>query len=234
MNYMVLFKSVIYRIYTFILTFFIALFFTHDVNKALAIGLIDLFFKIFSYYYFDIIWDKLTRKSYKNTIIWLTGNSGAGKTTLANEVCSKLKKNGQNVMILDGDEIRDIFKNTGFERAARIQHIKDVGKMAVFLKKQGIIPIVSLISPYQEARDYVREISSEDFTEIYVSTPIEECEKRDVKGLYKKVRKGEIQDFTGISPNSPYEPPINPEITINTTNKSIEECVDVIMKFIRI
>ena len=144
----------------------------------------------------------------------------------------KLQSEGHSAMILDGDEIRDIFKNNGFDKEARVKHNQDVGKMAVYLQSQGIIPIVSLISPYAEARDYVRSVSK-DFTEIYVNTPLSICEKRDVKGLYKKVRNGEIKDFTGVHASAPYEIPKNPDISLTTEGFSVDDCVNIILKHIR-
>ena len=178
-----------------------------------------------------MIWDKCSKKKYRVSILFFTGLSGSGKTTIAKEVLFKLKEEGHPVMLLDGDEIRDIFKNNGFDKESRLKHINDVAKMAVYLQKQGIIPIVSLISPYQEARDNARKLTN-DFTEIYVDTPLSVCEGRDVKGLYKKARAGEIKDFTGIHPTAPYEIPRNPEILIDTT-LSVDECVEKILKQIR-
>ena len=133
---------------------------------------------------------------------------------------------------LSAEQIRDIFKNNGFDRESRLKHINDVAKMAVYLQNQGIIPIVSLISPYAEARDNARKLTK-DFTEIYVSTPLHACESRDVKGLYKKARAGEIKDFTGIHETAPYEIPENPELNIQTAGLSIDACVNKILKHIQ-
>jgi len=225
-------KSVIYRLYAFIITFVVSFLVTGNVELSFTIGIIENTFKILTYYWFDILWDKFTKTKYKTSLIWFTGLSGSGKTTMAKALLEKLKSEGHSAMILDGDEIRDIFKNTGFDKEARIRHNQDVGKMAVYLQSLGIIPIVSLISPYAEARDYVRSITK-DFTEIYVNTSIEVCEQRDVKGLYKKVRSGEIKDFTGIHASAPYEAPKSPEITIDTEVLGVDDCVNHILKYIK-
>lgn len=224
-------KSIVYRIYAFFIAFFTTLVITGNVELSLKIGIAENIIKILTYYWFDSIWDKLTKKKYRNSILWFTGLSGSGKTTIAKKIIEKLNQEGHSVMLLDGDEIRDIFKNNGFDKESRLRHINDVAKMAVYLQKQGIIPIVSLISPYQEARDNARKLTN-DFTEIYVDTPLSVCEERDVKGLYKKARAGEIKDFTGIHPSAPYEIPRNPEILIDTT-LSVDECVEKILKQIR-
>jgi len=226
-------KSVIYRLYAFIITFIVAFLVTGNIELSATIGVIENIFKIATYYWFDILWDKFTKTKYRTSMLFFTGLSGAGKTTIAKSILKRLQDEGHSAMLLDGDEIRDIFKNYGFDKEARIKHNQDVGKMAVYLQSQGIIPIVSLISPYAEARDYIRSISN-DFTEIYVNTTIEECEKRDVKGLYKKVRSGEIKDFTGIHASAPYEVPKNPELIIDTeVLPDVNDCVNHILKLIK-
>jgi adenylyl-sulfate kinase len=225
-------KSVIYRLYSFLVTFFVALIITGDAKLSIALGVIENFFKIITYYWFDVVWDKFTKKKYKTSMLWFTGLSGSGKTTIAKELVKKLQEEGQPAMLLDGDEIRDIFKNYGFDKAARLKHINDVAKMAVYLQKQGIIPIVSLISPFEEARQNARSLT-DDFTEIYVSTNLEACEKRDVKGLYAKARSGEIKDFTGVHDTAPYEIPSNPELVFDTEKLDLNSCVNQILKHIK-
>lgn len=225
-------KSVVYRVYAFLITFLTTLLLTGNLELSITLGLVENAFKIITYYWFDIFWNKLTSKKYRTSLIWMTGLSGAGKTTIAKALVEKLQSEGHSAMVLDGDEIRDIFKNNGFTKKDRIKHNQDVGKMAVYLQSQGIIPIISLISPYAEARDYVRSISK-DFTEVYVNTPLSVCEQRDVKGLYAKVRTGEIKSFTGIHKSAPYEVPKNPELTIQTITYSVEECVNKILNYIK-
>lgn len=225
-------KSVVYRAYAFLITFLTTLLLTGNLELSITLGLVENALKIVTYYWFDIFWNKLTSKKYRNSLVWLTGLSGSGKTTIAKALVEKLQSEGHSAMVLDGDEIRDIFKNNGFTKKDRIKHNQDVGKMAVYLQSQGIIPIISLISPYAEARDYVRSISK-DFTEVYISTSLEECEKRDVKGLYKKVREGIIKDFTGIHDSSPYEVPLSPELIFDTTKIKLDDIVNDILKYLK-
>ena len=162
-------------------------------------------------------------------VLWFTGLSGSGKSTLANAVEKELVAREMHTMLLDGDNIRmGINRNLGFEEKDRIENIRRVSEIAKLMNDAGLIVLTSFISPYAEDRRRAREIiGGASFVEIYVSTPIEECEKRDVKGLYKKARAGEIKNFTGIA--SPYEVPENPDIVIDTTDKSLAESVDYII-----
>ena len=146
-------------------------------------------------------------------VIWITGLSAAGKTTIATALSEKLIALGQRVEHLDGDLIRKIFPGTGYSREERDRHVKRIGYLSAMLEKHDVFVVASFISPYREARAFVRSQCS-NFIEVYVSTPLEECEKRDPKGLYKKARTGEISNFTGIS--DPYEVPENAEIVIKT------------------
>ncbi|MBQ6400715.1 MAG: adenylyl-sulfate kinase [Firmicutes bacterium] len=166
----------------------------------------------------------------KPLTIWFTGLSGAGKSTLANAVEKQLAARGMHTMLLDGDNIRlGINNNLGFTEADRIENIRRVGEVAKLMNDAGLITLTALISPYRSDRRRVREIVGDgSFVEVYVSTPLEECEKRDAKGLYRKARKGEISEFTGIG--SPYEVPENPEITIDTSTCSIDEATDILMR----
>ena len=172
---------------------------------------------------------RANQKSQKPLTLWFTGLSGSGKSTLANAVEKKLFAMGKHTMLLDGDNIRHgLNKNLGFKEADRIENIRRIAEVAKLMNDAGLIVLTSFISPYEKDRDNARQIIGDSYIEIYVSTPLEECEKRDVKGLYAKARKGEIPNFTGIS--APYEAPKNPEITIDTTDSAIEEAVDVILK----
>ncbi len=173
-----------------------------------------------------------SQKNQKAMVLWFTGLSGSGKSTLANEVEKKLFAMGKHTMLLDGDNVRHgLNKNLGFKETDRIENIRRISEVAKLMNDAGLIVLTSFISPYESDRQDAREIIGEGFVEIYVSTPLKECEKRDVKGLYKKARKGEIPNFTGIS--SPYEPPQNAEIEIDTTNIDIEEAAGIVMKKIK-
>ncbi len=184
----------------------------------------------------NIVWQKtdITReirarqKGQKPLTLWFTGLSGSGKSTLANEVEKRLVAIGHHTMLLDGDNIRHgLNKNLGFTESDRVENIRRAAEAAKLLNDAGIITLASFISPYKSDRKNAREIVGGDFIEIYVSTPIEECERRDVKGLYKKARAGEIPNFTGIS--SPYEEPDSPDIAIDTSLYSLQKATDYIM-----
>jgi adenylyl-sulfate kinase len=163
----------------------------------------------------------------KGVILWLTGLSGAGKTTIAKGIECELKARNCLVEVLDGDEIRShISKELGFTREDREINIRRIGYVANLLSRNGIVAIVAAISPYRVIRDEIR-MNSEHFIEVYVDTPLEVCEARDVKGLYAKARSGKIKNFTGVEDG--YEPPIYPEIICRTTKETIEECIDKII-----
>jgi bifunctional enzyme CysN/CysC len=160
--------------------------------------------------------------------LWFTGLSGSGKSTLANEVERRLVSSGYHTMLLDGDNVRHgLNKNLGFQASDREENIRRIAEVAKLMNDAGLIALASFISPYEIDRIKAREIIGKEYIEIYVSTPLAECERRDVKGLYKKARAGEIPHFTGIS--SPYEIPKNPDIEINTCLYSLEEATYYIM-----
>lgn len=161
--------------------------------------------------------------------VWMTGLSGAGKSSIANALEKRLFSLGKHTMLLDGDNVRmGLNKNLGFEENDRIENIRRIAEVAKLMNDAGLIVLTSFISPFRQDRRNARDIVGESFVEVYVSTPIEECEKRDVKGLYREARKGNIQNFTGVS--SPYEEPEKPEIVVDTSKHSLEECVDIVLK----
>ncbi|GAB5409678.1 MAG: adenylyl-sulfate kinase [Balneolaceae bacterium] len=168
---------------------------------------------------------------WKPTVLWFTGLSGSGKSTITEKVYKIISDLGYEVEHLDGDVIRDIFPKTGFSKEDRNNHVKRVGYLASRLQAHKVFVIGSFVSPYKEARDFVRSIC-EDFTEVYISTPYEECERRDVKGLYAKARAGEIKNFTGL--DDPYEAPENPELEIDTTNITLDEAVQLVLDYLNI
>ena len=146
-------------------------------------------------------------------MIWFTGLSGSGKSAIAERVYQSLRRRRVRVERLDGDTVRDIFP-TGFTRPERDAHIRRVGFLASRLEAHGVFVVASFVSPYAESRDFVRKLCR-NFIEVYVSTPLAVCERRDAKGLYGRARRGEIRNFTGI--DDPYDPPERPELTIDTT-----------------
>lgn len=161
--------------------------------------------------------------------IWFTGLSGSGKSTLANELEKRLVAMGKHTMLLDGDNVRmGLNKNLGFREADRIENIRRIAEVSKLMNDAGLIVLTSFISPFAQDRQNAREIIGDAFMEVYVSTPIEECERRDIKGLYQMARKGELDYFTGVT--SPYEAPEHPDAVIDTSQHSVEECVDLILQ----
>ncbi|MDO5291440.1 MAG: adenylyl-sulfate kinase [bacterium] len=169
------------------------------------------------------------QKNQKPFTLWFTGLSGSGKSTLANEIEKRLVVMGKHTMSLDGDNIRfGLNRNLGFKEQDRIENIRRIAEVSKLMNDAGLIVTTSFISPYERDRQNAKEIiGEENYLEVHVSTPLKECEKRDVKGLYKKACNGEIPHFTGVS--SPYEEPSAPYITVDTSEKTIEECVEYIM-----
>ncbi len=161
-------------------------------------------------------------------VLWFTGLSGAGKSTIAGAVDHALRARGVPIEYLDGDVVR-AFSPAGFSKEDRDAHVRRVGFLASRLEHHGITVVCALISPYAEARADVRGMCQR-FVEIYVATPLAECERRDRKGLYAKARKGEIRHFTGI--DDPYEPPSNPELVIDTARTSLEEAVRRVLDYL--
>ena len=162
----------------------------------------------------------------KGTVIWFTGLSGSGKSTLALEVENALYQRGHLTYVLDGDNIRHgLNKNLGFSPEDREENIRRIGEVAKLFADAGVIAMTAFISPYRADRDNARDLLDEGrFVEIFTDCPLEVCEARDTKGLYKKARAGEIKEFTGIS--APYEVPPHPELIVNTGNQTLEECTE--------
>ena len=205
-------------------------------NNTVGMGLIDFALRRSE----NIHWQKMDvsqesraeQKSQVAKIIWFTGLSGSGKSSIANILEKKLQSLGRHTITLDGDNIRHgINRDLGFTDADRVENIRRVGEVAKLMLNSGLICITSFISPFESERKMVRSLVSEnEFIEVFVDTPLSVCEQRDVKGLYAKARSGEIPNFTGIS--SPFEKPINPEIRIDTLNISAEEAADQIIEFL--
>ena len=165
----------------------------------------------------------------KGCVIWFTGLSGSGKSTLANAVEHVLHQQRHHTYVLDGDNVRHgLNKNLGFSPEDREENIRRVGEVAKLFADAGTVVMTAFISPYRADRDQARALITEGrFVEVFVDCPLEVCEERDTKGLYKKARAGEIKEFTGIS--APYEPPLNPEVKINSAELSIEECAEAVV-----
>ena len=163
-------------------------------------------------------------------IIWFTGLSASGKSTIANALDAELNKRGLRTYILDGDNVRmGLNKDLGFSPESRKENIRRISEVAKLFADSGTIVMTAFISPYREDRKSAREVIGSDYVEVFVNTPVEECINRDPKGLYKKAIAGEIKGFTGI--NSPYEEPLNPEI--NLENLSIEKSVEILINYLK-
>ena len=173
--------------------------------------------------------DRAAQKQQKPVCIWLTGLSGAGKSTIANALEVALTEQGKHTYLMDGDNVRHgLNKNLGMSDDDRAENIRRVSEVAKLMVDAGLIVVTAFISPFRADRDAARALFEDgEFVEIFVHAPLEECEKRDPKGLYKKARAGEIKEFTGI--DSPYEAPEKPEMVINTAENDIEACVREIM-----
>jgi adenylylsulfate kinase len=170
---------------------------------------------------------------HKSAIIWFTGLSGSGKSTISVALESSLYRQGIRTYRLDGDNIRHgLNRNLGFSQADRRENIRRIGEVSKLMIDAGLFTLTAFISPYHEDRDQVRQlVESDEFIEVYVKASIETCEERDPKGLYKKARLGEIKDFTGI--DAPYEEPNNPDVVIDTDQLNIEESVEHILSYLK-
>jgi adenylylsulfate kinase len=176
--------------------------------------------------------DRQSLLKHKSPVIWLTGLSGSGKSTIANELSIRFQEEGKLSYILDGDNVRmGLNKDLGFSDDDRKENIRRIAEVSKLLSDAGVIVITAFISPFIQEREEAKKITGEEnFIEIFVSASLEVCEERDPKGLYKKARSGEIRMFTGI--DSPYESPINPDLTISTHLYDVSECVEQINAYL--
>ena len=176
--------------------------------------------------------DRTKLMKQKGVTIWLTGLSGSGKSTIAVEIEHALLENKHQAYILDGDNIRyGLNKNLGFSPDDRTENSRRIGEVANLFTDANIITITAFISPYRQDRDNVRKLLKEgEFIEVYIKCPLDVCEQRDTKGLYKKARAGEVKEFTGIS--APYEEPLNPEIMIDTSKMTVDESTRAVLNYL--
>ncbi|SKA08879.1 adenylyl-sulfate kinase [Selenihalanaerobacter shriftii] len=176
--------------------------------------------------------DRCKNLGQEGLVVWFTGLSGSGKSTIAVEVEKELLKQGKAVYRLDGDNVRHgLNSDLGFAKKDRDENIRRIAEVAALFKDAGLITLASFISPFQEMRDFARERAGVDsFIEVYVKADVETCDERDPKGLYEKAKQGEIDDFTGVS--SPYEEPENPDIVIDTVELTVEDSVEKILEVI--
>lgn len=177
--------------------------------------------------------ERSAQKNQKPCVLWFTGLSGAGKSTVANAVESLLLEKQRHSYLLDGDNVRlGLNKGLGFSDEDRVENIRRIGEVSKLFADAGLIVLTAFISPFRADRDLVRDLfDGNEFIEIYVEAPLDVCEERDPKGLYKKARAGEIKNFTGIG--SRYEEPLKPEMVVNTASSSVEECAIQVVDFLQ-
>jgi adenylylsulfate kinase len=224
-------KAISWRVWATLTTIAIVLLFTGRWRIAAAIGGVEVIAKLILYFIHERVWDKFHwgKVQLSPFVLWFTGLPSSGKSTLADEVAGQLQDKGIKLERLDGDIVREIFPKTGFSREDRNMHIRRIGFLCGILEKNGVCPVASFVSPYRESRDFVRRMTK-NFIEIHVATPLEVCEERDVKGLYKRARAGEIKQFTGI--DDPYEVPIKPELVIETHQESIKDSAKRVVSYL--
>jgi len=188
----------------------------------------------------NIVWHHATvtrerrnqQNSHKSVVLWFTGLSGSGKSTLAHAIEEQLHQQGCKTFVLDGDNIRHgLSSDLSFSEQDRKENLRRIGEVSKLFVEAGVIVLTAFISPFRKDREWVRSLMTHgDFLEIYVDCPIEVCENRDMKGLYRKARAGEVKEFTGIS--SPYEPPERSELTVNTEKEALDESVQKILNLL--
>jgi len=231
-----LLKTISWRVCATVTTVIAAYAISGSINFAASMGAVEVIAKSLFYYLHERAWDSakvgryaLSSNNLQPFVLWFTGLPSSGKSTLAENLVRELYRRGVAVKELDGDVVRKIVVNSDFSKQGRNAHIKKMGDLALQFEKHGIPVVASFVSPYRESRDYIRKIST-NFVEVYVATPLQLCENRDVKGMYRKARDGEMNNFTGV--DDPYEPPLSPELTIDTTDRTVEDCVSQILSYL--
>ena len=225
-------KAISWRIMGTLVTSALVFAFTRRLSISLAVGGLEFVSKVGIFWAHERLWDRLRfgKAEVQPVVVWFTGLSGSGKSTIAKWVLDYLEGRGVNVEPLDGDSVRQIFPTTGFTKAERDSHIRRVGYLASRLERHGVSVVASFVSPYRDSRDFVRGLCK-NFLEVHVATPLEVCERRDVKGLYARARRGEVRNFTGI--DDPYEAPVNPDLVIDSTNLPVEQAGRMVVDLIR-
>ena len=225
-------KTFSWRVLATLTTATLVFIFTGELTIAITIGSIEVVAKILLYFFHERLWDKVNigRKEIKPFVIWFTGLPSSGKTTIANALTKKLLKRAYTLERLYGDKVRQLFPDEGFSKLERDSHIKRVGLLSSILEKNKVIVVASFVSPYIEARDFVRGIC-QNFIEVYINTPANICEKYDKKGLYKRAKSGLIKNFTGV--NDPYQEPKDPEITLSIESLSLDDCVNRVLDYLK-
>jgi adenylylsulfate kinase len=199
--------------------------FTGELALAASIGVIEVVAKMFLYYLHERGWGLVShgRHTIKPFVVWFTGIPKSGKTTLAKHLVASLEKKGHRVEWLDGGLVRTVMHDTEFSEAALVKHVRRVGLLASVLERNGVTVVASLVSPKEETREFVRSLC-ENFTEVYLSTPLEVCEERDPGTLYERARKGLVDNVAGL--NAAFEPPENPDLVLDTAELDSQQCLE--------
>jgi adenylylsulfate kinase len=213
-------KAVSWRVFGTLVTTVLVFVFTRRLVLSVAVGGVEFLAKIVLFWLHERVWDRVAwgKQRVAPAVLWFTGLPGSGKSTVADWVAEQLLARGLPVERLDGDAVRRIFPETGFTRDERDAHLRRIGYLCGKLEAHGVFVVASFVSPYADSRRFVRGVCR-SFLEVYVSTPLTECERRDPKGLYARARRGELEHFTGIS--DPYEAPTAPEVAIDTSVLSV-------------
>ncbi|WP_022671134.1 adenylyl-sulfate kinase [Hippea alviniae] len=227
-----LLKAVSWRVFATSITILIVFIFFGKLELAIAAGILESISKIIMYFVHERIWNKINfgRKRVEPFVLWFTGLPLSGKTTIANAVYEKLKgiKN-LPIQRIDSKDIREMIPEIGYDREDRVRHLKRVGFLIKVLQSNSISVVASFVSPYKDIREFLRK-NTKNFIEIYVKASIDECKRRDYKGVYKKAEIGEIKNLTGI--HEPYEEPDSAEIVLDTEKYSIEEMTEIVYKYV--
>ena len=225
-------KSLSWRLLATLTTILIVYIFVGDTKIALSIGGVEVFLKMLVYFIHERLWEKVRfgRREIRPLVIWITGLSRSGKSGIGRLLTENLQHQGYKAEHLDGHSIRDLFPETGYSRKDVNRHIKRVGFLARKLEEQGVVVVATFLSPYEESREFVREITNHYF-EVYISTPAPVCAARDQKGIYARATAGVLENFPGV--NSEYEVPKQPDLVIDTSETGQEEAAAIIFSQIK-
>jgi len=218
-------KTISWRFWATLTTTILVFVFIGEIGLAVSIGLVEVVIKMLIYFLHERAWGaiKFGRVEIKPMVIWITGLARSGKSDIGEKLTAMLKKKGLKAEHLDGHSIRNLFPETGYTRQEVNEHIKRVGFLAKKLEEQGVFVVASFLSPYEESREFVRQIV-DGYFEVHISTPVEVCEARDVKGIYKKARQENLPNFPGVT--AAYDLPKNPDLKIDTTSSTTEDAAN--------
>jgi adenylylsulfate kinase len=221
-------KALSWRVMGSLATALVVFVVTRRVVLSLAVGAVEFVSKIGLFWLHERLWDRLRfgREQIRPVVVWLTGLPASGKSSISRYVAEALTRRGFKVELLDGELVRNVFPNAGFTRSERDEHVRRIGYLASRLEQHGVCVVAALVSPYADSRAFVRGLCR-NFVEVHVATPLDECERRDPKGLYARARRGEIRNVTGI--DDPYETPIDPEVRVDTRHLAIPKASEVVL-----